>query len=210
MIYLFLVFQFLIANAVAEDTVVLAALARIGDPDNKDKTTVTTRDLQISLFLNENEPFLQEYQDKKDPLKDLIWEEMIYAEAKKLLNQDVTGGNIRDYITAFKKKRSADKMWTDLHVSDSELSEAVKRRLTARRLVQLKMGAKDLIFVSPEEIESYYVQNRNQLGQRSISEVRDKIRRGLQSLKSQERFRDWVNALTRSQGVVYYSGYKIQ
>jgi DNA-binding transcriptional regulator GbsR (MarR family) len=208
MIYLLFILQFLSATAMGEDTVVLAALARVGDQENK--TTLTTRDLQISLFLNENEPFLQEYQDKKDPLKDLVWEEMIYGEAKKLLNQDVTSANIRDYMAAFKKKLSADKMWTDLHVSDSELSGAIKRRLTARRLVQLKMGAKDLIFVSPEEIESYYVQNRNQLGQRPISEVRDKIRRGLQNLKSQERFRDWVNALTRSQGVVYYSGYKIQ
>jgi hypothetical protein len=210
MFLVFLILQFCSSYSHAESTVVLAALAKIGDQDTKTKTTLTTRDLQINLFLNEYENFLQEFEDKRDHLKELVWEEMIFMEAKKVLNQEVSSANINEFSSAFKKKLAGDKMWADLHVSDTELRVAVKRRLTARRLVQLKMGAKDLIFVSPEEIESYYIQNRNQLGQRPISEVQEKIRGGLQNLKSQERFKDWINAITRSHGVVYYSGYKIQ
>lgn len=192
----------------AQENVLLAALAKVGEKGAQ--TTLTTRDLQIGLFFNEQESFLQAFEDRRDPLKEMVWEELIYIEAQKVLLQDITAANVKDFVANFKKKLGADKLWTQLHVSDRELAAAAKRRIAARRLVNLKMGSKDLISISSEEIESYYIQNRNQLGQRPISEVRDKILASLQNVKAQERFKDWINAITRTRGVVYYSGYKIQ
>lgn len=192
----------------AQDNVQLAALAKIGDGPNK--VTLTTRDLQMSLFLNEYQKFLQDYEEKKDPLRELVWESLIHQEAKKILNQDVTPASVKEFASQFKKKLAGDKLWSSFSFADGEINDAVKKRLAAQRLLRLKMGDIGLIYVSNEEVESYYIQNRNQLGQRPISEVREKIKAGLQAQKAQERFRDWINALTRTHGVAYYSGYKIQ
>lgn len=192
----------------SQDNVQLAALAKIGEGSSR--VTLTTRDLQLSLFLNEYQKFLQDYEDKKDPLRELVWEALIHTEAQKILNQEVTSASIKEFSSQFKKKLGGDKLWAGFSFSDGEINEAVKKRLAAQRLVRLKMGDIGLIYVSNEEVESYYIQNRNQLGQRPISEVREKIKSGLQTIKSQERFRDWINALTRTHGVAYYSGYKIQ
>jgi hypothetical protein len=69
---------------------------------------------------------------------------------------------------------------------------------------------KDLVSVSDEAIESYYMQNKNQLGQRPLAELKDSIQTTLKYQKNQERFKDWMSAVLRTHGVVYYSGYKIQ
>jgi len=180
-----------------------AALAKIGD------AVVTTRDLQINQFLNEIDRPLAPFMDKKDPLRELAWEVLIYKESQNVLDQGVSSGEIQSYLVQFKKRNNADKLWNSLEVGDKILSEQIKRKLTVKKLIALKMPA-DLVSVDDESIETYYTMNKTQLGHRPLEEVREKIVKGLKEQKMQERFRDWMAAITRTHGVVYYSGVKIQ
>lgn len=181
----------------------VAALAKVGSQ------VITSRDLQIHLFLNEIKNPIADFVDRKDPLKDIVAEYLIVKEAESLLVMQVSDKDIDAEETAALKKLNQDTLWKTLAVSREELRSQLKRKITVSQILNLKMP-KDLISISEAAVETYYVQNKNQLGQRPLAEVKEKIFLILKNQKNQERFRDWLAALQRTHQVVYYSGYKIQ
>jgi hypothetical protein len=187
----------------ADPQVLIAALAKVGDQ------VITSRDLQINLFLNEIQNPLIEFQDSKEPLKDLVSEHLMVKEASSLLVVKLDESEVVRTEEKVMQKLKNDRLWQSLAVAPKELREQVQRKLLVRNILNLKMP-KDLLSVNDEAIESYYMQNKNQLGQKPISEVRDKITQILKLQKNQERFRDWMAAVFRTHSVVYYSGYKIK
>ncbi len=199
--------QFLLALSLlgsgAESQVVVAALAKVGDQ------VVTSRDLQIHLFLNEVQNPLSDFVDRREPLKDLVNEHLIVREAESLLVVKVSEDEIVQAEERVLKKMRNDGLWKSLAVTQSELRAHLRRKRLVQQILNLKMP-KDLVTVRDEAIESYYMQNKNQLGQRPLTEVREKIYQILKNQKNHERFRDWVAALQRTHPVNYYSGFKIQ
>lgn len=197
---------FLIFGCVAQgqDTEILvAALAKIGNE------VITSRDLQINQFLNEVENPFKEYSEKPMPLKELIWEQLVFMESKKVFSTRVSDADINEFVQEFKTKSKSDELWKSLGVSDKELRQSVRRKLGAKKLLRLKMP-KQLIYISDTEINNYYKQHKNQLGQKPLEEVRERIRNGLQILKARTRFYDWVATMSRSHLISYYSGFKIK
>ncbi len=187
----------------AEPEVVVAALAKVGDQ------VITSRDLQMNLFLNEIHNPLNEYIDRKDPLKELVSEHLMVKEASALLVIKLDDSEVTQNEAKISQKLKNDRLWQSMAVSSKELREHVQRKLLVRNILNLKMP-KDLLAVNDEAIESYYMQNKNQLGQKPLAEVREKIIQILKLQKNQERFRDWMSAVFRTHSVVYYSGYKIK
>ncbi len=181
----------------------IATIAKVSDQ------IITTRDLQINQFLNEIENPLQPFVDKKDPVREITWEFLIYKEAQELMNDSVSKSEVQAYVKQFKKKVVSDDLWKSLQVGDSALTANAERKLTVKKFLAVKMP-ESLVSVDEESVESYYVTHKVQLGNRPLTEVREKIIKGLKQQKMQERFRDWINATTRNYGVVYYSGVKIQ
>lgn len=181
----------------------IATLAKVGDE------VITTRDLQINQFLNEYENPIGSFSDKKEPLKELTWEFLIFKESQTVLDQSVTASETQAYLKAFRKTVENDKLWKSLQVGDKALAENIQRKITVKRLITLKMP-EDLVTVDDDSIESYYALNKTQLGQRPLEEVREKIIKALKQQKMQERFKDWMAAISRTHGVVYFSGFKIQ
>lgn len=205
--YSFLMMAFIFAlgflTSAQESQVVVAALAKVGDQ------VITSRDLQIHLFLNEIRNPLADFVDRKEPLKDLVTEYLIVREAEALVTVKVNEAEIDQEQERVLKKLRNDELWKALAVSQKELRAPLRRKWLVQQILNLKMP-KDLVTVRDEAIESYYMQNKNQLGQRPLSEVRDKIYQILKNQKNHERFRDWVAALQRAHAVTYYSGYKLQ
>ncbi len=187
----------------AEPEVVVAALAKVGDQ------VITSRDLQIHLFLNEIQNPLGEFVDKKEPLKDLVSEHLMVKEASSLLVVKIDDAEVVRTEEKILRKLKNDRLWLSLAVSAKELREQVQRKLLVRNILNLKMP-KDLLTVNDEAVESYYMQNKAQLGQKPLAEVKDKVVQILKLQKNQERFRDWMAAVFRTHNVVYYSGYKIK
>lgn len=183
--------------------VLMAALAKVG------VEVLTTRDLQIHQFINESEPLFNDYIDKKEPLKTLVWESLIYSESKTTLNQTVSETEIKDAAATFAKKYAKDKLWTSLSVSERDLNMAMERHQSAKKLMGLKMPT-DLISITDKEVENYYAQNKAQLGHRPLEESREQIRKGLKSIKARERFSEWMRALTRTHSVEYFSGVQVK
>lgn len=187
-----------------QDTeVLIAALARVGDE------VITSRDLQINQFLNEVENPFKNYNEKPEPLKELVWEYLVYQEAKTVFSQKPSDSEIHQFMEAFNSKAGKDKLWKSLNVMQNELRQAVVRKLSAKKLLNLKMP-QQLIYVSSAEIESYYKSNKNQLGQKPLADVREDIRIGLQQLKARSRFYDWAGRMGQTYKVSYFSGFKIQ
>ena len=201
-VVLALVFSFSTVHA-QETQVLVAALAKVGSE------VLTSRDLQVNQFLNEQEHPFKNYNDKPEPLKELVWEQLVYLESKSVFAKPESTSAIQKFVKQFRKKADKDALWKTLEVTDKELMGAVTRKLNAKKLLNLKMPRK-LIYVSPTEIASYYKRNKNQLGQKPLGEVRDRIREGLQILKARSRFYDWVSTMSRSHKVSYYSGFKIK
>lgn len=181
----------------------MAALAKVGDQ------VITSRDLQIHLFLSEIQNPLGEFVDRKEPLKDLVSEHLMVKEAASLLVVKLDGSEVAQAEEKILQKLRNDRLWQSLSVSSKELREHMHRRTLVKNILNLKMP-KDLLSVNDEAVESYYMQNKNQLGQKPLVEVRDKIVQILKLQKNQERFRDWMAAVFRTHNVVYYSGYKIK
>lgn len=186
----------------AANKTVMAVLVKI------DKSPITSRDLQINQFMNEYDNVLSGYIDKREPLKEIVWEHLLGTEALNLIAQDELSRDYAAYEKNFYNKYANDKMWKSLDVSSGEVKSLLSRRFAAKKLIQLKIPT-ELIDVSDQEIESYYMQNKVQLGNRPIEEIKDKIVRGLREKKAQGRLRDWVTAVSRSHVVVYMSGFRI-
>lgn len=187
----------------AEPEVVVAAMARVGD------SIITSRDLQIHLFLNEIDNPLKDFVDRADPLKDLVNEFLIIKEAQSLLVVKISDAELDSTLNKWSAQLQKDRLWQQLHVSSAELRSHVLRVLTVKQILTLKMP-RDLIVVSDEAVQSYYMQNKNQFGQKPLAELREKIQNTLRAQKNHERFRDWMAAVIRTHGVVYYSGYKVK
>ena len=187
----------------AEPEVVVAALAKVGDQ------VITSRDLQIHLFLSEINNPLAEFVDRKEPLKDLVSEHLMVKEASSLLVVKLDDAEVAKAEQKVLQKLKNDRLWQSLAVSAKELREHTQRKVLVKNILNLKMP-KDLLSVNEDAVESYYMQNKNQLGQKPLAEVRDKILQILKLQKNQERFRDWMAAVFRTHSVVYYSGYKIK
>lgn len=187
----------------SEPQVVVAALAKAGDQ------VITSRDLQIHLFLNESYNPLVEFVDRREPLKDLTHEHLIVKEAESLLVVKVDEGEVKQAVEKVLKKLQNDALWKSLQVSQNEVHQQMRRKILVRQILNLKMP-KDLISIGDEAVDSYYMQNKNQLGQKPLTELREKIVQILKTQKNQERFRDWMTTLSRTHGVSYFSGYKIQ
>ncbi len=187
----------------AEPEVVVAALARVGD------SVITSRDLQIHLFLNEIDNPLKDFVDRADPLKDLVSEYLIVKEAQSLLVVKVSDADLDSTQNKWSAQLQKDRLWQSLHVPPAELRPHVLRKLTVQQILNLKMP-RDLYAVSDEAVQSYYMQNKNQLGHKPLEELREKIQNTLRAQKNHERFRDWMAAVIRTHGVVYYSGYKVK
>lgn len=186
-----------------EPQVVVAALAKAGDQ------VITSRDLQIHLFLNETYNPLLDFVDRKEPLRDLTHEHLIVKEAESLLVVKVDDSEVKQAAEKVIKKLQNDALWKSLQVSPTEVQQQMRRKILVRQILNLKMP-KDLISISDESVDSYYMQNKNQLGQKPLAELREKIVQILKAQKNQERFRDWMSTLSRTHGVTYFSGYKIQ
>ncbi len=174
-----------------------------------DKTALTSRDLQINQFLNEYDNVLSGYVDKREPLKEMVWEYLLGVEAQNLLSADEISRDYPSYEKKFLDKYANDKMWKSLGVSNQEVKALLSRRFAAKKLIQLKIPT-ELIDVSDQELESYYMQNKFQLGNRPFDEIKDKIVRGMRERKAQSRLKDWVAAVSRSHSIVYMSGFRIQ
>ena len=174
-----------------------------------DDETITTRDLQINQFMNEYDNILAGYVDKREPLKEMVWEHLLGSEAFNLMSRDEIDRDYPGYQAQFLKKTSQDKLWKSMGVSDDEIKSLLRRRLAAKKLIHLKIPI-ELIEVSDQEVQTYYMQNRTQLGMRPIDELKPKILKGLREKKAQNRMRDWVNAVARSHSAVYLSGFRVQ
>jgi hypothetical protein len=196
-------FTIIISCAWSQSPTTIATIAKVGDQ------VITTRDLQINQFLNEFENPLGPFFEKKDPLREMTWEFLIFKESQGVLNQGISDGEIQAYLKPFKKSIEKDQLWKSLQVGDKALIENVRRKLTVKKLINIKMP-EQLIQVDDDSIESYYTLNKAQLGNRPLEDVREKIIKGLKEKKMQERFQDWMAAITRAHGVVYFSGVKIQ
>lgn len=170
---------------------------------------ITSRDLQIHLFLNETYNPLLDFVDRKEPLRDLTHEHLIVKEAESLLVVKVEDSEVQQSAEKVIKKLQNDPLWKSLQVSPTEVQQQMRRKILVRQILNLKMP-KDLISISDESVDSYYMQNKNQLGQKPLAELREKIVQILKAQKNQERFRDWMSTLSRTHGVTYFSGYKIQ
>lgn len=187
----------------AAPKVVMAVLVKV------DKTALTSRDLQINQFLNEYDNVLSGYVDKREPLKEMVWEYLLGVEAENLLANDEITRDYPAYEKKFFDKYANDKMWKGLEASSSEVKNLLSRRFAAKKLIQLKIPT-ELIDISDQELEGYYLQNRFQLGNRPLEEIKDKILKGLREKKAQARLKDWVSAVSRSHAIVYMSGFRIQ
>lgn len=187
----------------AQSPAAIATIAKVGDQ------VITTRDLQINQFLNEVENPLGQYLEKRDPLREITWEYLIFQESKTVLDQGISETDVQSYLNQFKKKSEGDRLWKTMQVGDKALKDSIRRKLIVKRLVNLKMP-ENLVAIDEESVESYYTLNRVQLGNRPLADVREKIIKGLKEQKMQERFKDWMGAITRTHGVVYFSGVKIQ
>lgn len=187
----------------AEDKTLMAVLVKL------DKIPLTSRDLQINQFMNEYDNVLSGYVDSREPLKELVWEQLLGTEAQNLLSAAEIAKDYAAYEGRFLDKMKQDKMWRSLDVSNAEVKVLLARRFAAKKLIQLKIPV-ELIDISDQEIETYYMQNRVLLGNRPLQEIREKVVRGLREKKAQSRLKDWVAAVSRSHSIVYMSGFRIR
>lgn len=185
------------------DKVLMAVLVKV------DKIPLTSRDLQINQFMNEYDNILEGYLEKREPIKEMVWEYLLGGESQELLAREDIQKDYVEYQKRFLEKVRHDKLWKGLDVSADEVKSLLYRRFAAKKLIQLKIPA-ELIEVTDQEIDSYYALNKIQLGNRPLEDIKAKITKGLREKKAQSRLKDWVAAVTRSHSVVYMSGFRIQ
>lgn len=103
-----------------------------------------------------------------------------------------------DEVPPVKKKIMAalknNKNWKALEVSDKELSEAIERKLRAKRFIQFKVDSSS-IPISEKEMRDYYDSNRVRFDEEPFEKHKASIKDYLNRNQVDRRLRDWFDLL---------------
>jgi len=132
--------------------------------------------------------------DDETALNDLIDQKLLVAEAKKL---EVPPPTDEDIAAAYKKLRlrfgrpeTFGLLKTRLSLGDDEIVQQIKQELLIRQLVQQRINY--FVFVTPEEIESYYQEHQEEFKKQTSEEARKTIQDIRASEKAQQKLKEYI------------------
>jgi hypothetical protein len=103
-------------------------------------------------------------------------------------------------LSALSADPAAMRLWQRLAVSEKELSEAIDRKVRAKKLVEFRSSA-SRVAVSDAEALRYFQKNKNRFGDRPFSQFKETIRGYLSQSQSDSRMRSWFEVLRRKHDV---------
>lgn len=196
------ILMFLFSQQVLADSILVAALARIGD------RVITTREMQMSAIVGESFTSFEKLMGEKiNPFEEVILSQAIFIEAQPFEKQLNIGEKKIKIINDIKKKLSQDSLWQKLGVTEQELVFLAERRLVVEEFLNFKFDPM-LIAVSDKEMETYYRFNLEKYGNRSYEDLRDKIREVIRKQKRLDVINEWIGIVKKRGSIYYFSDVK--
>ncbi|MCB0392454.1 MAG: hypothetical protein KDD58_14285 [Bdellovibrionales bacterium] len=166
---------------------------------------VTSRQVNMSYFLEtvlfgkKNKSVPKEYYDvsSKEFAREVtavILEKVVYEESKGF---DITKVNNSEFLEAknkFLKNSKNIKLWQKLKVTDSELSELLKRKLQAKKFIRFKVDS-SIVPITDDEARAYFEENRVKFGNLPFENFKQNIRAFLGRKQIDTRLKDWFDVL---------------
>jgi peptidyl-prolyl cis-trans isomerase SurA len=135
--------------------------------------------------------------DDSAVLNELIDQKLLLDEAKKL---EISQPSNEQIESAFNKLRARfgrpetfNLLEQRLSITDEEIRQQLEQQLLVEKLIQERISF--FVFVSPEEIETYYEEHPDEVKGRSLEAVQSEITKILTDEKSKQKLKDYLDRL---------------
>ncbi len=175
---------------------------------------VSTRDVQIQvavekiLFPLKNakaslfEIHLKDAQFQTE-LSSTLLELVIQREAESFQVAQPTAEELKEAIQKVEKIANGHSYWTQLELSSTELSDIVKRKLTAKKFIKIKTDLMTSLLTDQDAL-NYYEKNRLKFGQLPFSNFKENIKTFLSQQQMEERIKTLFEVIKRKYKVRNY------
>ena len=176
-------FLFVSVASLAATTVLSQTVGAVG------AEIVSTRDVQIQVALekilfplkdakvNLFEIHLKDAQFQTE-LSSTLLELVIQREAESFQVAQPTAEELKEAIQKVEKIANGHSYWTQLELSPTELSDVVKRKLTAKKFIKIKTDLMTSL-LTDQDVLNYYEKNRLKFGQLPFSNFKENIKSDL-------------------------------
>lgn len=157
---------------------------------------ITSRELSIHEKVKKNLGDSFESFQADSSFEQVIKEWLLYLEAIAFYNTKISEQEVKLKKQTLLGKLKSEEGWSQLQVTDQELTEKVRRRLEAERLYTFKKKA-SVLPVSLGEVETEYTQNRVRYGALSFEEAKPQIQKNKVRENLQRRLKQWFRVLEK-------------
>lgn len=129
-------------------------------------------------------------------VNDVLTEWIVYFEAQSFGADSVSKSVVEENLKKVEAGTHGSEAWRRLEISNTELAEMLKRKLSAKSFVRLKTES-SLMPVTDSEALAYFKKNRLKFGNLPFSSFRDSIKAHLRQQQMDRRMKDWLEILQK-------------
>lgn len=167
---------------------------------------MTLRDILLNSLLEDilyrkkhSELSLKNYKNKNfnREAAAVLLEQAIWLESKGFPVATTTEAQFRQakkQVLAASKKAPYARVWKSLAPTDSELTEELRQKLSAKKLLAFKVDSAK-VPVSDDEAQSYYKNNKFKFEKLPFENFRDNIKDFLSQRQVEDRLKEWFEVL---------------
>ena len=155
-----------------------------------------------STSLNTDEAHLKEPQFQAE-LSSSLLELVIQKEAESFRVAQPSEEELKESLQKAEKALVGSSLWTQLDVSEKELSAVLKRKLTAKKFIKIKTDLMSAL-VTDQDALNYYEKNRFKFGQLPFSNFKENIKTYLAQQQMEERLKTLFEVIKRKYKVRNY------
>ncbi len=175
---------------------------------------VSTRDVQIQVAIekilfplkgtkaNLFEIHLKDAQFQTE-LSSTLLEFVIQREAESFQVAQPTAEELKEATQKVEKIANGHSYWSQLELSFTELSDVVKRKLTAKKFIKIKTDLMTSLLTDQDAL-NYYEKNRLKFGQLPFSNFKENIKTFLSQQQMEERIKTLFEVIKRKYKVRNY------
>lgn len=167
---------------------------------------ITSREVQINdaveqiLNSKEAKPNFQlaEIGQQNFPTKvtEVLTEWIVHFEAQSFSADTVPRSAVEEALQKIDKATSQSADWRRLEISNGELEDLLRRKLSADGFIRLKTES-SLMPVTDSEAQAYFKKNRLKFGNLPFTAFRDSIKAHLRQQQMDRRMKDWLDILQK-------------
>ncbi len=132
-----------------------------------------------------------------------LMERVVYLESKSFSLINVTSSEVekakKSILNRIKNSSSAS-IWTELALTQEEMAELVKQKISSQKFIEFKSKA-SYVPVTEAEAFNYYNNNKDKYDGKEYKSIKEGIKKSLAKLQAEQRLEAWYDILKKKYDV---------